>query len=577
MLNQKKFQLKIGTFCLHISQIFLYLMASTILFTATCFFFGITINAFTLPLSYGIAIICLIFFYNDSINSVLFYEILTATVILGVLIWISGSIYDNSVDGNLYHKLAIGLLKNNWNPLSQLPQEQYFKVIAMNDSSQIPSGSLWAETYCKGTWIFAAGIYALTGNIESGKVYTLLAMVCAFLITIAFLTAKGKRMSFCILFSLAAMLSPIAIPQFGTYYVDGFLHLMLYILIISLIMQDQETIFPSKVSWSLIVSSMIICGNIKFTGLLYGGIFCIAYFLWFCFKRLKMSNGNFNISLCLKRMIPFAVLAFITIFWAGNTSYVTNFLRYHNFTYPLSGKGAVDIMTTNSPFAEVNHFKNFFLSIFSKMNNMMGETAWNNPDSCTLKFPFTVDWVQESQYLSSPDSRISGFGIFFSGILLISLIIIAVKLIFMKKDFKFYFLCMNLIVCLGLTFGITESWWARYSPYVYFIVLIALYIILNSHKKIMHVIGYCFAVIIILNASLFFRSVPQYIQMTKQVHSAFTFLQKDASVSLYAGDFSGIYFNLNDLGIRYVVDPEISQDPEAIRLGYLDLMSVPEI
>jgi len=57
-------------------------------------------------------------------------------------------------------------------------------------------------------------------------------------------------------------------------------------------MVEDTVLFNKKISISLVVASMVTCGNIKFTGLLYGGIFCIAYFLWDCYKNIKNIVGS---------------------------------------------------------------------------------------------------------------------------------------------------------------------------------------------------------------------------------------------------------------------------------------------
>lgn len=52
-------------------------------------------------------------------------------------------------------------------------------------------------------------------------------------------------------------MNPIAVQQLDTYYVDGFLHLMLYITVISLIMNmESNQVTDEKISFSMVAASV---------------------------------------------------------------------------------------------------------------------------------------------------------------------------------------------------------------------------------------------------------------------------------------------------------------------------------
>lgn len=555
---------KIHQFFYHISLLYIYMMAVNILIAAIFFAIGKSMNWYFLPLSFCISIAILCFFYDDIIDKKFIYEILVAIAILLVCIYFAGKFYDTSWDGNAYHKLAIGLLKNHWNPLYNTPDGNVsLDILGIENTGS----GLWVEAYCKATWFLGASIYFLTGNIETGKAYTIIGMICVFFITFYFLRKKRKRMHFCLLFSLAAMLNPIAVQQIDSFYIDGFLQSMLYILVVALYMNITEKNKKKlKTSASLIAASMIICGNIKFTGLLYGGIFCIVYFLWYCVKEAH-NKEIYWVKKCIKRGMAYAVLAFVTIFWAGSSSYLTNFINHGTFTYPLTGKNPVDIMSANSPFEDTNHFKNLFISLFSEMDNLK-VTSNRVP---TLKVPFTLNWESESAMLDLPDARISGFGFFFSGLLIIAIILILIKLLRMKKNADFYLLLINVLVCIALSIGITESWWARYAPYIYFILLMGLYIILDAKKIYAYAIGTLMAVIVCVNGAIFLYSLPEEMKFSKQVFSQIKELNNYKLIDVYTTSFSGLYFNLKDLGVYYSVNENLANDDTAIALGYLDI------
>ena len=103
---------------LHITQLLLFTMAANILLAAG-FAIGISVSWYWLPLSFLAAAIGLIGCYGKKVDHSILYEILSAGLILILLILIAGLFFDTSYDGNNYHKTAVGLLKEGWNPLEE--------------------------------------------------------------------------------------------------------------------------------------------------------------------------------------------------------------------------------------------------------------------------------------------------------------------------------------------------------------------------------------------------------------------------------------------------------------------------
>lgn len=165
----------------------------------------------------------------------------------------------------------------------------------------------------------------------------MIGIVCVFLITYVFLKKKKKDSVFCIIFSLAAACNPGCIASDDYFMWMGSWHVMLYLVVISLLMIEEPEVFDRKMSISLLAASMIICGNIKFTGLLYGGIFCVTYFLWDCWKYFR-ENCKAWLMPCVKEGCWYALLAAVTMFVAGSSSYLTNLL-HHNDLYLAVDRG----------------------------------------------------------------------------------------------------------------------------------------------------------------------------------------------------------------------------------------------
>jgi len=556
----------VSKFVFHVAQIYLYLMVSNLLIASTVFMFGGTIGKYLLPLSFVVAIILTGIFYDGKVGCVYFYEAAVSIVLFCVLTYWIGEIYDNSWDGNTYHKLAVGLLKNHWNPMDISSSRRILESIL-----QIKSNSghfIWVEGYPKATWIFGASIYIITENIECGKVYTIIAMFCVFAFTNYYLKMLGKSKRFCFLFSLAAALNPIAVTHLRSFYVDGYLHLILYILVLSLIMNaDKKHTISSKISKSLIASAMIVCGNIKFTGLFYGGVFCIAYYVWYCAVSFIDKKKDL-FQKCLKSFCLLASLGIVTIFWAGSSAYYTNLVNHNTLMYPLTGNNPRDIITNHLPFPNANHFKNFIISLYSKMDNFFFQ---RNPERTPeLKIPFTIyDEEIKIWRLSEIANRISGFGIWFSGIFTLSIIAILIKLFCIKEKRQFFFLMMNLFVNFFLCFFLKESWWARYAPQIYFIALIGFFIVLNAKKSVL--IECLFSLIIIINSFFFLAPFTYLLQRTPKTQTIFNAAQQLEKVFIAPNDFEGVYFNLIDAKINYVIDESLNKKKSPVPYANLNL------
>ena len=551
------------SFVFHISQIYLYMIAACILIVAPVLLLGGSVGAFLLPASFAAALLLTAAFYDGKPGKQFIFEILTAIILMVIFAWFSAHIYDTSWDGNDYHKLAVGLLKNGWNPIYQSTEGQVMQSVVGVPSLQ--QATLWADCYCKVTWFFASSIYVFTGNIESTKIYTLMIIACAFGFTYYYMKKAGKGTWACWIMSLAAMLNPIAVQQLDSFYVDGFLHLVLYILVITLMVTAKRGIVDLKVSGSLVAAGMIICGNIKFTGLMYGGVFCVVYYVWYVINQFLDKNEN-RIKNSLIKCLEYAVLAIVTVVWAGSSSYMTNLVNYKNPLYPLAGADKVDIMTRNTPFYEVNHLHNFMTSLFSRVDNFL---LMNGDREPVLKMPFSVDLAYESLWGESVDPRLSGFGIFFSGLFVVSVIIIVIGLVRMKKDRDWVLWLLNLAVCGGLTLAITENWWARYTPCLYFILLIAIYMLLDTKRLLCNAISGAMLIALVINNYMFVNTIPSQWGMSDYVSELIEAMNSgDGEVRVYSSYYPGIYFNLIDNDVDYTIDETLADEPDAYNLAY---------
>lgn len=543
---------QIYDFVFHIGQVFLYLFFTNLLLSTVFFVLGFTVTPLLFPLSLIAAVVLLAAFYGQKLELPQFLcEIVVALLLIIFCAVVAGWLYDFSYDGNAYHKLAEGMLANGWNPLFQVPDGAYIQTMIGCADTEM---SQWLECYPKATEIFAASIYAITDNVESGKIYTVLGMIAAFCVTAKLL--QNQRGG--ILFATAAALSPVAVAQMDTFYLDGLLHIHVYLL--AALLFAEHTDMPPlsrKTAWSLILAVMTVLANIKFTGLFYGAFFCVSYYLYEITIKRKQLSPDRQKNYILRRTGLYALTAICSVIWGGAAAYVTNVLRYGNPVYTLIGEGARDIFSANSPFPGTNGIINLVLSLFSKVGSV-----FNGAYSVgMLKLPFTMDWQAERVFLAYPDIRLSGFGVLFGGLFLVSAIILLIHFsdsVF-RKNHPLIFL--NVVICLALMVIIEHSWWARYAPYCYIFFLLGLYVLMRTQKKRLFV---ALVVLSICNSLCWFPDIRAQYGSSAAVREQFSQWGNSQTeirfdYTLNGGYYPGMCYNLKDFEIPYTVDPNLDQ------------------
>lgn len=558
----------------HVGQFFIYLMASNLLLSTVLFLLGMTAGYLLAVLTVVTAALLLLVFYDERPGKWFLWEIASAFAVLAAVCFFLSLIYDHTCDGNWYHKTAIGFLRYGWNPVFQKTgdvTDSFLSLAAQRNDL------IWIDAYGKQSWIFGATIYRITGRIESTKIHTILSMVTAFLLTVPVLRAKSWKWTPSVLLGIAAALNPVAIAQCLTFMVDGYLQIVLYIVLLVLLMISDrsipDSVFSQGTKASLLLGAMAVLSNIKFTGLLYGGIFCIAFYLYCCFIRdseiRKQSAGRW-IGRSVLSGTGYLCVALICIGWAGYPTYIKNQKEYGTMTYPLTGDHPVDIMTGNTPymFHNRNRLLNLADSLFSRVANPTG-----TPGTGLIqhKIPFTV-FPSEMDYRQVEDVRVSGFGPLFSGLLLLSVLIIAISILsflllrrqngkaaragLLKTRSSAELLVLVVLLMSGLAIGIRESWWARYAPYLYFLVLTGYYVFLKTDvapksvplRIVKTFLNLILMVLIGLN-SMFFSHVGEF-EKSAEIREQFAQLKQEEPVEVQTS-LPGILFNFRDEGIAF--------------------------
>lgn len=517
-----------------------------ILFIFMIIFIDSILFIFNISISKINFIVALIFTFSFSIiyfvkkkNSI--WDVIIKLLLFSILflfsLFIARNTYDLSWDGNSYHKTAIGELKNGWNPLYERIED--FNSSEDNSLQLADTHDIWTNHYAKGQWIFAATIYDLTNNIESGKCINFLAIIAVLLIAFSYFISKiSLLLSVIISFILA--LNPITIMQMFTYYND--LLVYSFIIIMLILMQNILDNKDKQINYIALFLTLCILINIKFTGLAYAGIMMLIYYIFILIKREYRINH-------LKEMTILGVTTvLIGIVLIGSSTYVKNTFTNGNPLYPLFGENKVDIMTTNQPqvFLEMNRIEKFIYANFSESINL---TAFQNQNP-VLKIPFTYKHDELLQ-LSIPDLRIGGFGVLFGGILLLSIVILLIGLYFLyfkdRKLFARFFIIVCTLTLLILI--LEESWWARYMPQIYIIPVLAILILYIFRKRKVNLILITFLIITtIINTGIIvkYNTIPNYERFVEIKENLKT-LKNNNEMTVYTTDFNGAIYNIYDV------------------------------
>jgi len=207
--------------------ILLVFIGINILLTSLLFLCHISISYINIFASIILTAIFIYFFYKYKSKIQCIIASIIAIIVFAISIYICSHTYDTTWDGNTYHKLAIGMLKDGWNPVYQSAESFINDDVTNIGIEDDGRNSIWIEHYPKASWIFSANIYSVTNNIESAKIINILIMYVAFGIIINYLYKK-TNIIFLFLISLLVCINPISIVQAFSYYIDGLMGLCIY-------------------------------------------------------------------------------------------------------------------------------------------------------------------------------------------------------------------------------------------------------------------------------------------------------------------------------------------------------------
>lgn len=501
---------------------------------------------------------------NNNNNKTYINKVLSILLFLAILfgsIFVASKIYDSSYDGNSYHKGAIGMMAHGWNPIYETA-ENYSDSIFHIRGAKIFT---WIDHYQNLSWIFGSTVYRVFGNIETAKSLNYLLISGTLLILMNYFRRFKFKNSQSIILAFITVFSPVVLSQFFSFYIDGNLAITFYLYIATVSLITFELVKLKTISGDLLFNfffSICILANLKLTGILLitAGILPLAGYLTILFIQKKIKVFDYW---KLFGTTLFSILFAILVI--GGTSYVKNTFTMRNPFYPLLGDNRSDIITTMQP-AELmgkNQIEKLLISVFSKSDNVQ-LYSWK-----ALEYKLPLTWSNEEiDNLNITDTRIGGFGIFYSFIFIMSLITIISYLINVYKvkkesgtDAALYKIIISCILVSILIYLVlpTENWWARYAPNIYLLTPLAAAIMfgkINQTPKSSFVkVGLVvFIITIFLNQLpfIYFRAItPEGNKIVKtELLEAKGYVEKNPEAKVIINNhYMGVFYNLLDSGI----------------------------
>lgn len=522
------------------SGLYLLLFMTLMVLSSTCLFFiHVTVSKYHLI---SFLIINTVIYYlltKKILNIKEFKKIVLLSIGIILISTLIGTFtFDRSSDGNTYHKDAIGVLKEGFNPVYESSKDF---IKERDNSSTLANYSIWTDHYAKANWIIASNFYSLTNNIESGKAMNFISLYIVFSLIFSYLLDK-LSLKQSLIISLVVVINPITAAQLFTYYNDQLVCLYLFLAIFYLIKLEKN--LKNKELWFGYILTFILLSNMKFNGL---GYLLVFSFLFVCKYLYNAYKKKEFLKLFKKLCLIFIPLFIVSLVIVGYPTYIKNTIDHSNPFFPLYDDNGEDIITAQEPksFIHMNNIKKLYYGTFSKANNL------REHDKTTIKIPFMV-YKDEIKPATSNDLRISGWGVLFSGLLIVSIGILIIKYKSYKNE---NYLLYTLGITLLLLIVMSESWWARYTPHFYLFIIFSLYILYKYGKN--KYLRYIYLLLIVINTSIPLLGNTYYtftnsIKIRGDLKSL-----GNKEITLKKNDYHGVLYNLKDFNIKFKIEKNV--------------------
>jgi hypothetical protein len=374
-------------------------------------------------------------------------------LVIAVGLALAAVFYDFTWDGQWYHQTAVYKMSAGWNPLWEPVPEEFGTRF----------WRLWVVHYAKGPWYWALTLYATTGSIEMAKAASAIVPLIAFLVVLAVAIDFGIGRGWAAVVALVTTLNPVTTCGLVTHQVDGILVSLLACAVAGGMAWMRR---PSWLSAFVAFTAGALCMNVKFTGVVYVCFFYAAGIVYCLWKRRDLVG----------RYSAFVAASLVAgVLLIGYNPYVTNTVHRGHPFYPMQGsaehpsladqgRDPIEQYETPENMKGRNRFLRLGYGIFGRPG-----TAPFVTKTAELMWPFGATWRDFARYYFH-DVRIGGFGPWFSGPLLLALLIAIVGCARRTLPAGALLLVSGAIV-LSLLVS-THTWWARYGPHLWWLPIV---------------------------------------------------------------------------------------------------------
>ncbi|MZR31723.1 hypothetical protein [Sneathiella litorea] len=367
-------------------------------------------------------------------------------------------LYDAGHDGHSYHLTAIWDIADGWSPFLS------------------PHDNIWVDSYPSGYWVLQSYLVSTTGLLLSGKSLTIGLMVAVALLAYGFFLdhcsdlVAHYRNFWAFLFAVFVVANPVTVTQIMTHYIDGSLYLLGSAFALFLL---SDTFSANRFAkWSA-VGCIILMVNTKTASLYYVPMIVFASLMagW-ALKKIELSHFQFLINWILSRGILLGMAFIVGITVIGYKPYVTNILDHGELLYPSVDK----IMATNIPenLEPLPVPMKFLYGILSRTEDSVWPVLVTAPVHLKIPGTFQLSEFKDLDF----DTRRGGFGPFFSLALILSFAVYLLSKLTQQHDSngplkrKGDAMALFAIILFGASVLFPESWWARYVPFTWLVVLL---------------------------------------------------------------------------------------------------------
>lgn len=402
------------------------------LFLGTLYFLSqlLFLSGFSITKFGGIAIIILSLVIANLLLKVKSISYSLLLVVLTSLLFLVSSLYiDFTWDGQAYHQEMSIRMAEGWNPVTT------------------KQDSIWVYHYPKAFETLGTFFYLIFGTIKAVKISNIFIFLLLFLYSFSYVKSRYNKIQSIAIATIIA-LNPIFLGQLTSNLVDGFLYAVSILMILSYLQSKKNKSYVFD-----LFAALIILVNIKYTGVVFaiailGYIVCTEFFI----EKNKA---------LVKRIIITGILAVPFLY----TPYIkNNFIENDHIFYPLMGENKIDFAENYVPevIKPYNRIERVILANFITVSN-------RNEGKFKIPFAFST---RELIRFRNGGPRGGGLGVWWSGILILSLIYYFINILKHRKEFKFSHFESIILFILFFMFINKAGWWFRYTPYVWLIPLL---------------------------------------------------------------------------------------------------------